>query len=602
MTPISAPELEQAGEALAIRWRNIPARIIIGGASAAVSGPLLGWATSGAWLGVMLLALVIECAVAAPVVRGGKPITEARLKVAVLAMGFAAASFGSLCLLYSRLPDSAGGEVAALIIAGALLNALSICQASRRLFMALALPALFFLALQPVLMLLTRGDYALSGPLLVCAGSVSATVMLLARAIENTRQREAAARAELSQALATSEEHIAAKSQFVAMVGHELRTPISGVLAAAGELERHADPQVRDHARMIAEGGRMMRAVLNDLLDLAKIEAGRMSVERTVFDVRDLVEQTVRFWSTEAKAKGLDLAVRGAERLPRAIEGDPTRVRQILNNLLSNAVKFTSTGAISVMVQISDDANDRPVIRLSVADSGPGLSPERLARLFTPFTQADDTVTRLHGGTGLGLAISRHLARIMDGDLSADSRQGAGCTFTLKLPLMLATAPAAEPRPTVAPATPTLATGSPRLLIADDHPINRRALRLLLGPLGPRVTEAENGEQALAALAAEPFELVLLDLNMPDLSGLEVARRLRAVAGPNRGTPVLAVTADTEPEVVGACLAAGMTGFVAKPIEAAELLTAVTSALASAQLEGVESHETAAEPLPQAAA
>lgn len=596
MTPISAKELEQAGEALAIRWRNIPARLIIGGASAAVSVPLLGWATTGVWLGVMLLALVVECAVAAPVVRGGRPVTEGRMKAAVLAMGFAAAAFGSMCLLYGRLPNSLGGEVSALIIAGALLNALSICQASRRLFMALALPALFFLALQPVLMLLTRGDYALSGPLLVCAGSVSVTVMLLARSIENTRQREAAARAELSRALATSEEHIAAKSQFVAMVGHELRTPISGVLAASAELERHADPQVRDHARMIAEGGRMMRAVLNDLLDLAKIEAGRMSVERTVFDVRDLVEQTVRFWSAEAHAKGLDLAVRGAEQLPRAIEGDPTRVRQILNNLLSNAVKFTAKGAISVMVQISDDASDRPVIRLGVTDSGPGLSPERLARLFTPFTQADDTVARLHGGTGLGLAISRHLARMMDGDLSADSRQGAGSTFTLKLPLVIAAAPVVEAVPALAE-TPMMATSAPHLLIADDHLINRRALRLLLGPLEPRITEAENGEQALAALAAERFDAVLLDLNMPDLSGLEVARRLRARPGPNLRTPVLAVTADTEPEVVRACLDSGMTGFVAKPIEAAELLNAVMSALA-----GSDASEAELERLPQAAA
>ena len=590
MTPVSATELEQAGDALRLRWRNIPARLIIGAAAALASVPALGPMPSAAWFGVFLLTLAIETALAWSVVRGDRAVTEARLQACMLALGGSAIAFGSLSVLYSRLPGGEGGAVAALVIAGALLNALMICHASRRLFMALAVPGLFYLALQPVLVLMTDGAMAMSGPLLACAASVSVTVMLMARHIEATHARELTARLELQRALSASEEQTAAKSQFVAMVGHELRTPISGVLAASAELERHADPAVREHAQMIAEGGRLMRTVLNDLLDLAKIEAGRMSVERTVFDLRGLVEQTARFWSTEASAKGLDLGVRGAEHLPRATEGDPTRLRQILNNLLSNAVKFTATGAVSVLTSVGDDAEGRPVVRIAVADSGPGLSADRLARLFVPFTQADASIARLHGGTGMGLAISRQLARLMDGELEADSRPGAGCTFILKLPLKLAEAkPAPAPRP-----APETSAGGLRLLVADDHQINRRAIRLLLGPLEPRIVEAVNGAEALAALAAEPFDLILMDVNMPDLSGLEVVRRLRAAPGLNRETPVLAVTASTEPEDVRSCLTAGMNGFVAKPIDARDLLEAVTAAAAPGAAEAAAAARAAA--------
>jgi len=364
----------------------------------------------------------------------------------------------------------------------------------------------------------------------------------------------------------------AAKSTFIATVSHELRTPIGAIQAGALEIQRTApDGALRRNAALIVDAGRMMRTLLDDLLDMSKVEAGRMNVEAIAFEARSLVADTLRFWEAEARKRGLLFKVSGAKFLPKWVTGDPTRLRQVLNNLLSNALKFTETGQVSLHLQRTGD-----LLFFRVEDTGPGLSAEQMERLFSPFMQADDSVTRTHGGTGLGLALSRDLALLMGGDLTVSSALGQGATFTLALPLKPAVAPAAAPAYDIA-AAPDLS--ALRVLAVDDHEINRRAIAIFLDPLGVELAFAENGLEALAALDQQDFDLLLLDVHMPGIDGPEVARRLRASSGRNRSIPIIAVTGATEDRDKARCLQAGMTKCVAKPIEPAELHAALAEVL-----------------------
>ncbi len=369
----------------------------------------------------------------------------------------------------------------------------------------------------------------------------------------------------------------AAKSTFIATVSHELRTPLSAIQAGAQELERTStEAGQRRRAALVLDAARMMRNLLNDLLDLSKVEAGKMGIECVPFDARRLVTDTLRLWQAEARAKGLRLTVQGGRHLPRWLVGDPTRLRQILNNLLSNALKFTDRGAVQLVAAVEGAS-----LSFSVVDQGAGMSAAQISRLFKPFSQADDSVARTHGGTGLGLALSRDLARLMGGDLVVTSTLDEGSRFTLSIPLVLA--PAALENEGATPDMDTLPLL--RVLVVDDHEINRRAMALLLEPVGLRPSFATDGAEALQALMREPYDLVLMDVHLPHIDGLEVTRRIRARAGPNRNTAILAVTGATSPAERARCLEAGMTHCVGKPIEAAELYAAIGEAVESSSTE-----------------
>jgi CheY-like chemotaxis protein len=254
------------------------------------------------------------------------------------------------------------------------------------------------------------------------------------------------------------------------------------------------------------------------------------------------------------------------------------RLRQILNNLLSNAVKFTETGGVRIEVAHHEAPGQRLVLRACVVDSGRGVGADRLTRIFSPFDQGDVSVARTHGGSGLGLAISRELARLMGGDLSVESKVGEGSRFTLLASLGRAGA-AREPIPPAAAPPPPPPALAARILVVDDHEMGRRALGLLLSPLGAEIATAESGRAALQMLAIEHFDLVLMDVTMADMDGLEACRRLRAEPGPNQETPVLAVTGRTEEKDVLACRTAGMNGWVAKPVDARQLYDAIEGVL-----------------------
>ena len=485
-------------------------------------------------------------------------------------------TWGALCLLsinsivfggygaMGPIEDGSWGLACAVaLMCGAMLNVALTSQKSMKAFVASIWPFALYLAAAPFAALALGAEarhavaFALAGLLIV--GSIFMIWRTAARAL--IAESAARARAEAADA---------AKSAFVAMVSHELRTPISAILAGAAEAGKaQGDGARAANLDLIASSGRMMRALLDDLLDLSKIEAGKMGVEAVAFDLRRLLLETARFWAPEARRRGLAFRLDGARHAPRWVEGDPTRIRQILNNLISNALKFTDEGAITL--RIAPGGPGPAALSLAVIDTGLGMTPDQMAGLFTAYGQASGSVARTHGGTGLGLSISRELARLMGGDLTVASVAGRGSTFELAVTLAPAEAPVE--------AQPETAQGV-RVLVVDDHDVNRRAFTLILGEVC-EVTLAENGEEALEALSREAFDLVLMDLNMPRMGGMEAVRLLRAGSSLNRQVPVIALTASVSRSEIDACLAAGMDAFVMKPVEAAELFAAMEAALAA---------------------
>jgi signal transduction histidine kinase/ActR/RegA family two-component response regulator len=373
----------------------------------------------------------------------------------------------------------------------------------------------------------------------------------------------------------------AAKSRFVAMLSHELRTPLNGMLGMAGALRQDSlTPAQTEQLAALLESGDVLLCLLNDILDLAKIEAGKLEIAPVTGDLADACRRTLRLYAANAEAKGLDLRFQTEGEAPARLSFDPVRVRQCLANLVSNALKFTKVGGVTVSLSAAPAAlGGQTQVTIKVADTGVGMSPEVMDKLFSAFTQADASTSRDFGGTGLGLNITRQLARLMGGEVSVVSAPGAGSTFTLTFLAGPALAEAAETQNASEPQNLDALNGL-RVLVVDDHPVNRQVASLLLQPFGCEVTAVESGRAALDILAHTPFDVVLMDVRMPDMDGLETTRRIRAELG-LATLPIIALTGDTTPEQLKACKAAGMNGAAAKPIDKMELIAAL-SALAPA--------------------
>jgi PAS domain S-box-containing protein len=360
-----------------------------------------------------------------------------------------------------------------------------------------------------------------------------------------------------------------AKSAFLANTSHELRTPLNGMIglarmAAAPEL----DPQQRArYLAQISDSAQSLAGIISDILDLSKIEAGKLLIERTPFDVAELLQALLPTYQTLAAVRGLDLQFELDPGLASPVLGDPLRLRQIVTNFLSNALKFTASGGVRLR------AGRLPggALRIEVIDTGPGIAHEALPLLFKPFTQADQSTTRRYGGTGLGLSICRELARLMGGDVGVESTPGQGATFWALLPL-----PPAEPGSVVHhSAEPAGSVQGLRVLMVEDNPVNMMIAVALLESWGVQVTQAYDGVQALAAVdraaaAGEPFDLVLMDVQMPQMSGHEATRVLRQRPA-GRGLPIVALTAAALVSERDEALAAGMNDFLTKPIDAQRL-------------------------------
>ena len=467
--------------------------------------------------------------------------------------------FGWLAIPVWATGTPVGAAGAVLLLSGSIITALMGAEGCLTAFAASATPHLAYVLITPLV------SGAIHDPVMpfftAGVGLFCLTVALVFLWSRRTLEAERAARR-------AAEAQTAAKSAFVAMVSHELRTPINAILNGAEALEDGRPGAAAADASLIADAGMMMRALLNDLLDLSKIEAGRMGVEVVDHDLRALVIDVVDFWRNAAEAKDVRLELEGVEVLPQWVRGDPMRVRQVLNNLLSNAIKFTAEGAVTVGVRLKG----AEVIGIDVRDTGPGLSEDQIERLFSPYEQAGVETARAFGGTGLGLAISRDLARLMGGDLSAANMAGGGARFTLRLPVPAGVAPPApEPHEVEVLA---VREEAPLILVVDDHDINRRALRQMLEAFGARVETAEDALAALDIAERKVFDAILMDVRMPGVDGLEATRRLRASRA-NKATPVIAVTGAVSPEEVAACREAGMTGWVEKPVNARDLYAAL---------------------------
>jgi CheY-like chemotaxis protein/HPt (histidine-containing phosphotransfer) domain-containing protein len=346
---------------------------------------------------------------------------------------------------------------------------------------------------------------------------------------------------------------------------------MNGVLGMMEVLEHQGlDREQRRTVATMRESAQALLRIIDDVLDFSKIEAGRLDLEDAVFSLSGLVDGAVATVRPQAALKGLRLATEIETGSQDALIGDPTRVRQILFNLLSNAVKFTDSGSVRVSAATAPLGGGAARVVLAVADTGIGLDAEQQARLFQPFTQADSSTTRRYGGTGLGLSIVRRLARLMGGDVAVESAAGAGSTFTVTLTLQAAPAdsPLAELLSRRRGPNSVPGLDAARLLVVDDHPINREVLVRQLGLLGLAADTAEDGAEALAAWAPGRYAAVLADLHMPRLDGYQLVQKLRAAEaqGGTGRTPVIAVTANAMRGEEERCLAAGMDGYLAKPV------------------------------------
>ena len=572
---------------VALLWSHLPAVDLLGWLAAR-------WGIS-AWR-----ALEARSFLRLPLVERASPGRERRYLVGLGLDGLAWGVIGAL-FATPNLPEIDGAVMTTLVgLVAFTMVSLGHWARGQALFASLVIaPLAIRLALQGG----TTGWLSAGGLTMFWLLTVLESRRIEARTLELLRLRFEQARLAEQRRLAldAAEETSSSKSRFVAVMSHEIRTPLNGIIGMAQLLERgELSPQQREQVEIVRRSGRHLMTLVNDILDLARIESGKLVVEARPFDLREVAGDVGRLLGETARAKGLAFSLTVAPQLPARAMGDASRIQQVLHNLVGNAIKFTDRGSVDVEVSSVLDMRAGTLLRFAVKDTGDGIPADQLERIFAPFEQAgragDHRARR--DGAGLGLTISRELARAMGGDLRCASAPGQGSVFEFTLPLQVASpapsstalAPSVAPPGSDAPAAstePAASTVAPlprlegRVLLVDDSAVNLLVATTMLERCGLRVTPAENGRQALEQLRAQRFDLVLMDCQMPELDGYaatvawrqEEARRLLP------RTPVVALTASAVDDDRARCLASGMDGYLVKPFEMDELLAVVTQHL-----------------------
>ena len=548
--------------------RAFPVRLLICVSGATLFGFAFGWKAGALAFAAITAAEGFGSAVNRDPRRGDPLLAILRLAGIVLT----SMVWTTMAVVYWRWGGHAGQVVALVQLSSLLIIAQNLSFKSLTGALAFGgLPAITLLAIPAVL------DSFHDAQLVNVCISVGLALVYLAsdtrdnvRHARQLRETQAALKAQTERAEAAS----AAKSQFLAMMSHELRTPMNGVLGMARALNQSPlDGRQREQVEMLVRSGEGLMTILNDLLDLSKIEAGKFELEHEPFDLHDLAQRTLALWADAARDKGLALSLEIGPQVPRHVAGDPTRLRQILTNLVSNALKFTAEGSVGLRLSSLVSVGDTSSIEFAVSDTGIGMTLEQQVRVFEPFTQAETSTARQFGGTGLGLSICRQFATLMGSEITARSAPGEGSTFVFRLRMPVA-APAAEPEPI----DDVFDLTGVKVLVADDNPINQAVARSIVEAFGGLVSGVEDGVAALQALKSGDFDVVLMDVHMPRMGGLEAIGRIRAGEAGRPDQPVVALTADAMPGVDESLLAHGFDASATKPIVPQALIEAIVNA------------------------